>query len=141
MIHSKTGPPRKGKPMVAPQAPCNAGPSKSKPPPPEAASTKTEPVKTEMKLKQASSFITASDKGKEKNNGTGKLNFFAKRKDLKQPEEVKKVKKEETVTNLNNKMFFSKPVGKASETTTSGASTEVEKGKGKNPSSVSNVTR
>jgi hypothetical protein len=140
-IHSKTGPPKRGKPLVVPQAPV-AGPSKSKATPAaEPATTRTEPVKTETKLKQSSSFVSTSDKGKEKNNGTGKLNFFAKskdKKDVKPPEEVKKVKKEESVVNLSNKMFFSKAAEKAAEPTTSSA--KVEKGKGKKPSSVSYLT-
>jgi len=143
--HSKTGPLEKGKPPVAP---CVAGPSKSKPPAPESATTRTDPVKTETKLKQTSSFVTTSDKGKEKNNGksnTGKLNFFAKSKDKKdvkppEPEEAKKVKTEESVVNLNNKMFFSKPAEKASGTTTASSNTKVQKGKGNKPSLVSNLT-
>jgi hypothetical protein len=136
--YPKTGPPRKTKLSVAPLvAPFVAGPSKSKPPPaPEPPTTRTEPVKTEMKVKQAS-FVSISEKGKEKTNATGKLNFFAKSKDKKdvKPPEVKKVKKEESVVNLNSKMFFSKPAEKPSETTMSGASTKVEKVK--KPNSVS----
>ncbi len=103
----------------------------------------------ETKVKQAPSFVSTSDKGKEKNNGknngAGKLNFFSKskdKKDVKQPEleEVKKVKTEESVVNLNNKMFFSKPAEKASGTTTRSSSTKVEKGEGNKPSLVSNLT-
>jgi hypothetical protein len=128
--------------------PCVAGPSKSKPPPaPEPATTRTDPVKTETKLKQAPSFVSISDKGKEKNNGknTGKLNFFAKSKDKKdmklpEPEEVKRIKKEESVVNLNNKMFFSKPAERASGTTARSSSIKVEKGNGKKPNLVSNLT-
>jgi hypothetical protein len=141
--HTKTGPPKKLKPPVAPQTLCVAGPSKLKPVPPEPATTRTEPVKTEIKVKKASSFVSISDKGKEKNNGTGKLNFFAKsndKKDVKPPADVKKVKKEESVVNLNNKMFFSKPAEKPAETISSGASANAEKGKMKKPTPVSILT-
>ena len=100
-------------------------------------------------MKQAPSFVSTSDKGKEKNNGknngSGMLNFFSKSKDKKdvkppEPEEVKKVKTEESVVNLNNKMFFSKPVEKASRTTTRSSNSKVEKGEGNKPGLVSNLT-
>lgn len=120
---------------MMPREPCIAGPSKSKPPPElELPTTKQEPVKA--KVRQSSSFMSA-DQAKEKHNGTEKLNFFTKGKDTKNvklPDNVKKVKKEGSVVDFNKQIFFLKPT---KETVDESASVKEEERIRKKPSSVS----
>ena len=116
---------------MAPQAPV-AGPSKLKPTPaPDTATTKLETMKADGKLKQTTSSASIADKPKDRIN-TGKLNFFTKAKDIKPPEGIKKVKKEESTVDLNQKLFFTKPT----ETTTRASSTRTEKESEKESGSV-----
>ena len=63
------------------------------------------------------------DKAKEKQKGSGKLNFFMKPKEPKL-EEAKTVKKEDSAVDVHKMMFFSKPVEKAP---TAAVSVKVEK--------------
>ncbi len=80
------------------------------------------------------------DKAKEKQKGTGKLNFFMKPKEAKH-EEAKKVKKEDSAVDVHRMMFFSKPVEKAPTAAVSVKAEKAEKGREKEPTLVSAHSR